>query len=81
MMSFDPCKIRHPEDSNQKNIDSKYNVAVLVTGDVGAYRIPRYTQAAKEEITKRCYEQTAGRKIGYRRYFWGRPNGPSAKIL
>jgi hypothetical protein len=34
---------RHPEYFNQKNIDSNYNVAVLVTGDVGAYRIPRDT--------------------------------------
>jgi len=64
-MSFDPGNapgvirprtIRHPEDSDQKNIDSKYNVAVLVTGDVGAYRIPRYTQAAKTEKSQKCRE-------------------------
>lgn len=64
-MSFDPGNApgvirprttRHPEDSNQKNIDSKYNVAVLVTGDVGAYRIPRYTQAGEEKKSQKCRE-------------------------
>ena len=62
---------RTTRQNNQKNIDSKYNVAILVS-IVCTHRVFNTTQAAKEEITNK-YEQTADRKNRPRRHFWRRP--------